>query len=105
MPSPVSFVALGRDSATYKWPPRPESRFLALSRFLENMMAPKMTSPTMMAISEYAMIILVSIMLLRLRLTQIDSSARRVSSRCILHQRMKVGEVPDTGAFCPEPPV
>jgi hypothetical protein len=105
MPSPVYFVALGSDGATYKWPPRPESRFLALSRFLENMMAPKMTSPTMMAISEYAMIILVSIVLLRLRLTQIDSSARRVLTRSMLHQRMKCGEVPETDAFCPEPPV
>lgn len=58
-----------------------------------------------MAISEYAMIILVSILLLRLRLTQIYSGARRVSTRSMLHQRMKVGEVPDIDAFCPEPPV
>ena len=103
-PVPVSFFALGKTFA-YKWPPRPESRLLASSRFFDNMMPPKMTNPAMMAISEYAMIILVSIVLLRLRLTQIDSGARRVSTRSRLHQRMKVGEVPHIDAFCPEPPV
>ena len=69
------------------------------------MMAPKMTIPTMMAISEYAMIILVSIVLLRLRLTQIDSGARRVPTRSMLQQRMKCSEVPDMAVLYLQSPV
>lgn len=69
------------------------------------MIAPTITSTAMSAISEYAMIILVSKLLLRLRLTQIDSGARRVLTRSMLHQRMKCSEVPNIDAFCPEPPV